>query len=148
METGFYRGSNVAQLMARMEKRWQAILHHAGNGSRLHDSRCMARIYSDGLRAVVLLTELDGNQGTSVTNAYEIIAQDLRTAVQQFIPEENFPGSVAWLEQYEARADDVSLVALRWAGKRCLSPPAWKHVTQGLIAGLGLDWKEVINVPK
>src|SRR5579862_7792345 len=89
-----------------MRRVWDAIVHC---GRRTSPSMCRARIYSDGKRAVVCLTELEANPGVSVTNDYERIAMQVLAGVRQFISEENVVDGrtwlerITWLEQYEAR---------------------------------------------
>lgn len=151
MKSAFYREGEIENLLTmveRMRKCWTAVVHHAGNGCKFHDSHCLARIYSDGLQAVVILTELKSNKGTSVTNAYEVIARQLRHAVKQFIFAGSFPSKVTWLEQYEARPEGIDLVTLRWSDEVCLSPPTWKRIGPAFAEGLGIGWEELIHVPE
>ena len=148
----FYSGNSIkdlAAMVSAMKLRWTALVHHAGNGSRLRDSHCLVRIWSDGIRAVVVLTELETNQGTSVTNAYEEIAGQMRNVVLQFIMSDSWPVRVTWIEQYQYKSQP-ELVTLRWSenGKVCLSPPMWKPLPQSLVTQLGLAWDDLCHIPE
>src|SRR5262249_37741461 len=63
------------------------------------ESVCSLRIYSDGLceRAVVVLTELDSNPGTSVTNVSEALASRVwYTLLRPY-------ARVIWVEHYPGK---------------------------------------------
>ncbi len=104
----------IRERISAMPRVWSAVVHHNGYGWGTADSRCYARIYSNGARAVVVLTELNKNPGTSVTNCYERIATVMRAEVTVFIPFSNFPSRVTWMEQYERAPEEVDLVTLLW----------------------------------
>jgi hypothetical protein len=157
-----YRGDLVSRLMDSAEQAavtirpagelrrvWTAVVHHYGYGWN-KDSRCLARIYSDGVRAVVVLTELADNPGTSVTNCYERIAILLRTAVTQFIPSANFPSKVVWLEQYEVRPREIDLVTMVWdvanQGREAFFHPSWHRLTESTSHMYGVSWEELCQI--
>lgn len=50
--------------------KWQGF----GNGFGKWESKCRVRVYEHDERIVVLLTELEDNEGTSVTNCIENVA--------------------------------------------------------------------------
>lgn len=137
----------VLRMPRAVSRVWKGIVHHDGYGFGRRDSRALVRIYSDGIRAVVVLTELKENDGTSVTNCYERIATLLRTAITQFIPLENFPSQVTWIEQYEERPRELTLVALQWDG-RMFSRPQWRAMTEADAAKCGVGGVELATVPR
>lgn len=131
-----------------MERVWQSLLHHDGYGYGKYDSTALCRIYSNGVGAVVVLTEPKENTGTSVTNCYERIALKLRSPLGQFIPLENFPGCITWLEQYEARPEEIDLVSMGWeASLNRFGPPKWRPLTPGL-AFRDIPWAELCRIPE
>jgi hypothetical protein len=131
-----------------MERVWQSLLHHDGYGYGKHDSIALARIYSNGIGAVVILTEPKGNTGASVTNCYERIALKLRTALGQFIPLENYPEKVTFLEQYESAPNEISLVTMTWDSTLLrFSHPKWRALTEGL-AFRDIPWAELCRIPQ
>ena len=128
-----------------MRRVWDAVVHWSGYGRPTSRSLCRARIYSNGLRAIVVLTQLKDNPGVSVTNDYERVANQLRTAILQFIPEDRFPGSVIWLEQDEERPQEIDLVSLLWDLPARLHSPKWCRLQASAIVKLGIDAEELVH---
>ena len=132
-----------------MERVWNSVLHHDGYGlARINDSTAYCRIYSDGISAVVILTEPKDNHGTSITNCYERIARKLCVALGQFIPLENYPSKVAWLEQYERAPEELTLIALEW-DKTLLrfARPKWSRLASHASFN-GIPWTELCRIPE
>jgi hypothetical protein len=132
---------------------WSADIAHDGYGWN-RNSHCLARIYSDGQRAVVVLTELEKNPGTSVTNCYSRIATRMREAVSNFIPSSHFPSRVTWLEQYQERPDEIDLVTMLWdeanlgRGKEQLTKPTWYRLNESSAVKYGVAWRDLCRVPE
>ncbi len=145
------------RVSAGMPQVWSAVVHHNGYDWGNADSRCYARIYSDGVRAVVVLTELNKNPGTSVTNCYERIATVMRAAVTAFIPFSNFPSRVTWMEQYERAPEEIDLVALLWdtanvgsvsRAKQRFSNPTWHRLSESTARMYDVPWEELCRAPE
>lgn len=77
-----------------------------------------------------------------MTNAYEEIATKLKPVITQFIPLENWPDRVAWLEQYEDRPTAIDLVTMQWDGRKFLTPK-WVRLTEQGAEPLGVAWQEL-----
>lgn len=144
----------IRETIGELRREWSAIVHHDGYGWD-KDSRCYARIYSDGQKAVVVLTELGANRGASVTNCVDRIATKMREAVINFIPASHFPDKVVWMEQYEKQPDEIDLVVLLWdtenrrgqsLGK--FSHPTWHRLTEATSRMYGVRWEELCRVPE
>ncbi len=80
--------------------------------------------------AVVVLTEIEGNPGMSVTNAIEYIATK---AKKVFLPNVT-PDQVLWVERYENSGSTLDgahetfdLVALK-VGRNSYHSPAWRPI--------------------
>lgn len=130
--------------VGELKLQWSAVVHHNGYGWN-KESYCLVRIYADGLRAVVILTEMKDNPATSVTNCYERIATSMRLAVAQFIPVENFPDHVTWMEQYERRPEEIALVTLVWQGDK-FHHPTWRSLTEVTSRCYGVEWEELCRI--
>jgi hypothetical protein len=93
------------------------------------DSKCRIRIHEFGGIHIVVVSELDDNQGTSVTNASEHIAQQVCAAHEL---DSNY---VVFIEHYPAEKgirDDETydlVMFARTAGGRLVSPK-WKHLSK------------------
>lgn len=93
------------------------------------DSKCGLEIKSNGTKVTVILTELDDNSGTSVTNMVEQIATMVYRKYFAGVPAE----SIIWIEHYPPdpkstitrhREGTFDKVILQWNGKR-FSKPNW-----------------------
>lgn len=138
--------TNLLQMASRMRLAWKGTINYKGFG--MHKSHCYGRIFTDGNRAVVVLTELKSNRGTSVTNDYEGIATLLRAAVCAFIPDQNFPSQVTWIEQYEERPAVLDKVTLIYEpSSRCfVHPPKWVRLNDDTVRELGVPLADLITV--
>jgi len=92
-----------------------------GRGVR---ARCRIRIYR-AHAAVVVITELPDNPGTSVTNAIEYIA----TCVMHDYKLD--PRTTTWVEHYPGQADRPEtwdVVTFEWIGNAviCATTPRWR----------------------
>lgn len=100
------------------------IYEYAGFHHREKNSRCQLQINGN----VVMVTELDDNPGTSVTN----MAEQLATLIcQEFSID---PASLIWIEHYPERGskydtypEDFDLVTFTWDGRRFIHPQ-WKRI--------------------
>ena len=141
-----------------LDRVWDALVHWNGYGNRCNRCVCRCRIYSNGQRAVVVLTELKANESTSITNDFERVANQLRSVVIQFIPEANFPGAVIWVEQYEERPHEMNLVMLECTDKVAvlghaglataggvLHSPRWLRMKDATLRALDIPREEVFH---
>ena len=97
-------------------------------------STCQLRVLTDGQAAIVVATELDSNEGTSVTNAYERIASKV---VQEFGLN---PHRTRFYDHYTAHSTSLEAsvqqtdeketyaeVTLSWEGQEATSPQ-WRAI--------------------
>jgi len=116
------------------------IFHYAPRRSGI-EARCEVAIRRSGRLqhsgAVVMLTELPGNPGMSVTNAFEYIA------TQVLRQNRLHPGRVIWIEHYPERGRDLpetfDLVTLEWSEEPdgwTASHPDWQRISGELVAEL------------
>lgn len=100
------------------------------------DSICGFEILKYESKAVVILTELEENLGTSITNFYEHLATIIYETRLKPMPVEN----VRWLEHYPysslLKAETYDAVILKYDGKRFHSP-RWTHLAR--IKGLKVE---------
>lgn len=100
------------------------IYHFKGLGRC--ESKCGLNIHMRDDRAVVMLTELDDNRGTSVTNYIEYIATLIYRERLNGCPVE----SIRWIEHYPANGDKEETfdeVFFKWDGQRFVSPQ-WRRI--------------------
>ncbi|HEU5380137.1 MAG TPA: hypothetical protein VFV38_32330 [Ktedonobacteraceae bacterium] len=105
-------------------------------------STCQLRILTDGQAAIVVATELDSNEGTSVTNAYERIASKV---VQEFglNPQrtrfyDHYTAHSTSLEASAQETDEKETyaeVTLSWEGQEA-TDPKWSAVQGKELADL------------
>jgi hypothetical protein len=83
-------------------------------------------------KAIVILSELEENEGMSVTNLVEHLATDVYNKfLKEYLPEQ-----ITWIEHYPENAYrsiknkiSFSLVTLEWYGDRkAFYHPRWKHI--------------------
>lgn len=86
-------------------------------------SECETIIINNNEEWVVILKELKDNPGTSVTNAFEIVATLLVNEKLKGID----PASVAWIGYSEDSPGKYDLVKLEWSGKE-YSRPEWAFI--------------------
>ncbi len=89
--------------------------------------------------AIVMLTELPDNPGTSVTNAYERVATIIR---QTWLPD-IAPEDIVWVEHYPAQgehAESFDLVVMEWSGG--YKTPNWCRLPEKPLA---LREREVVK---
>jgi len=86
------------------------------------DSICGLEIKRYGEKVTVILTELDHNPGTSVTNMVEQLATMVYHEYLYGVPGEN----ITWVEHYpplpSVGKDTFDRVEMRWDGKRFYQP--------------------------
>jgi len=99
-------------------------------------------------RYVVVMTQLEENKGTSVTNASEIIAT---TVLRDLLPKAD-PDIITWIEHYPPRGDvrdrmpeTYDLVMLRYDGDKFQmdrrdGQHPWKHLVEKDLKELGILW--------
>ena len=95
------------------------IVHYRGhNGMK---GTCGAEIHTTGNSKTVVLTELDTNQGMSVTNAVELIAAQVLEDNPELVGQ-----TITWIEHYPHARDDETydLVELN----ENLQNPSWKRI--------------------
>lgn len=94
------------------------------------ESFCKVEIVGTNHHALIVMTELKNNPGTSITNRSERIAEEI---VHRYGLE---PGRCVFVEHYNehsyngGRKSDVhwSIVTYNWQNKRA-SVPEWKYIT-------------------
>ena len=98
-------------------------------------SFCRLRIYqqSDGL-SVVLLSQIPGSRGRSITNAIEEVATQVMRDYQEYL---SLPAQeVIWVQHYPPGSlsletdDRVHLVTFDRSTSGFLTNPCWTHVTK------------------
>ncbi len=94
------------------------------------DSKCGLKIYQQPDRAIVLMTELPDNEGTSVTNCAEHLATKIR---EQYLADLQIQ-NIIWIEHYPKNKkngnfeDTYDLVNLKWDGAEFYSP-SWEPIS-------------------
>jgi len=96
------------------------------------DSKCGLAINGN----IVMVTEIEDNEGTSITNMAERLAT-------QIIREFNIrPEKLIWIEHYPERGskydpflESFDLVSFEWTGKEYCRP-SWKGITKEVALGL------------
>ena len=103
------------------------------------EAKCRIRVYqlADGL-IVVIATELPDNAGSSITNAAEILATEMR---RWFVVS---GGGLFWIEHYQDRAvigsrpqlkESFDRVFFRWDGAQ-YDDPEWKPFSRQQVEAL------------
>lgn len=89
------------------------------------ESKCGVTIKKQDEKITVILTELDDNPGTSITNAYEEIATKLHNEQLQHVD----PTSIRWIEHYSSKryGETFDEVSLHWDGRK-YSSPVWTRL--------------------
>lgn len=129
-----------------MDKFVEEIFDYLGYG--IHKSKCGLKIKERNGKALVILTELSDNPGTSITNAYE----DIATRIFKERLSHLYPDSIRWIEHYPDRGgknykgepeikETFDEVLLPWNpikpdyskgrspnGHGCYENPQWKHL--------------------
>ena len=93
---------------------------------------CGVDIYECFDRLTVMLTELNGNPGISITNCFRDLATDIATGLVD-IGVVDDPQAISWIEHYEGAASPAAPwngetwdeVLMAWDGKR-FGAPNWK----------------------
>ena len=98
------------------------IFHYKGFGNC--DSQCRIRIYESSEKTVVIATELDENEGTSITNVCERLIKEVCEYYE--LP---FQKTI-WIEHYPPdgcldREDSYSVAGINFPGKAL-----WTHITR------------------
>lgn len=101
------------------------------------ESFCKVEIAGSNHHALVVMTELKNNPGTSITNRSEMIAEEI---VNRYGLE---PGRCIFVEHYDqnsyngGRKSDVhwSIVTYDWQYKRA-GRPEWKYITESQFNSL------------
>lgn len=92
------------------------------------ESICGVEIERDGIKAIVVLTELEENQGTSVTNMVEKIATQIYLRFLD-VPYWN----ITWIEHYPEikfrKKETFDKVTLEWDGKKSNHPEEWRRAS-------------------
>lgn len=93
-------------------------------------SKCRIRLFRVDGAPVVVCTELEENNGTSVTNAAEMIATLVLNTLGR-------PSALTWVEHYPDRAffgnkpmmrEQFDLVEFEWSGSALLHHPRWRRI--------------------
>jgi len=104
-------------------------------------AKCGIDIEKKKDHCVVMLTELDDNTGTSITNAYEQLATEIYNAK---LKSEYTPQQILWVEHYPDRGhsggspmfeESFAEVTMRWDGHK-FSTPQWIHIRPNEIKNL------------
>ena len=98
------------------------------------DAVCRRRMWTVGELTIVVLTEVEENEGMSVTNAYERLAAMTLNAYPALQP-----GRIIWIE-HEApvalhKGENEELDLVRVEGLRRFSPDGWRS------DGARVDWR-------
>jgi len=103
------------------------ILHYKGFWNC--DAKCGLEIKRDKDKIIVILTELDDNPGTSVTNMVEQLATMVYHQFLKGIPIEN----ITWIEHYPKTSfgETFDRVTMNWNGKE-FSNPKWERIREVL----------------
>ena len=107
--------------------KYQAEVHYKGYGTA--DCVCGLKIkHLPRDRYTVILTELNRNHGTSVTNMYEHLASDIKERILYHVPFDK----IIWIEKYEysdTKGTDETwdLVTLQWNGA-IYHTPKWRFI--------------------
>lgn len=95
-------------------------------------SRCRIRIYQDPERTpVVIATELQDNEGTSITNMAERLASEWSRDEQTGQPTE-----IIWIEHYPAERlfkETFALVTFGRDERGEFTTPQWQHITRAEV---------------
>jgi hypothetical protein len=91
------------------------------------DSKCGLEIKRHDEKITVVLTELDDNPGTSVTNMIEHLATMVYHQFLKGIPVEN----ITWIEHYPKTSfgETFDRVFLHWNGE-IFSNPKWERIKE------------------
>jgi hypothetical protein len=97
---------------------------------------CNVEIYKGPERALVIMTELPENTGTSVTNISEQLATELRAKFLAGYP----PMRIIWIEHYPKQAgaggESFDSVHYSWNAKQEYIEPTWRHLTKRAVQEL------------
>lgn len=104
------------------------IFHYKGFGNC--DSQCRIRIYQTLDKTVVIATELDENEGTSITNVCERLIKEVCQCYE--LP---FQKTI-WIEHYPPdgvieRDDTYSVAGINFPGKA-----SWSHIARERVEEL------------
>lgn len=97
------------------------------------ESKCGVTIQKNEENLTVILTELNDNPGTSITNAFEMIATRLYN--ERF--RDRNPWDIKWIENYPARhhrEETFDEVSLHWDGSEYNSP-VWRRLDDFKMEG-------------
>lgn len=95
---------------------------HKYKGFGRFPSHCKVEIWKDGRYAVVMFTELESNKGTSITNAAEIIVQEVYNLhLTSFLKE-----CVLFVETYPYHKH-VDMILPEWSGRNVIRV-GWTHL--------------------
>lgn len=107
------------------------IYHYEGWNKR--PAKCGLEYIRQKDSVMVVLTELNDNPGTSVTNMVEHLATMI---FNEHLKDDYTPEQVQWVEHYPDRggtpehpmfAESWDMVTMKWDGEK-FSKPEWKHL--------------------
>jgi hypothetical protein len=109
------------------------IFHYLGYGT--HPSTCRLRLYDGPKGKVAIVSQMEGDQGTSVTNAAEDIASKV---CREFSLNH---GEVTWVEHYEHTGEQETFDQVEFGisygrPNNTLANPRWSHLTRQAVAEL------------
>lgn len=98
-------------------------------------SCCRLRVFEPKGKPVVVVTELDDNPGTSVTNFAEELATDVGELLEQ-------PTDMVWIEHYPERGpayrrlpESFDRVTFAWTGRH-FAGPQWRRLSRAAVETL------------
>ena len=117
------------------------IYHYEGFNKR--PAKCGLEFIKEEGRVTVIMTELDDNPGTSVTNMVELLATKI---YNEHLKDNYAIDQVQWIEHYPERShmpgknmieETWDEVKMKWDGKK-FEHPKWKHLKEHPSLGIGM----------
>jgi hypothetical protein len=120
--------------------------HFLGYG--IHRSFCRMRVFANGRDIIVVLTQEDANEGTSVTNAVEQIASEM---LPYLITHPSKRDIITWIEHYEEHETFDRVTFEKFVERPTattpfghFSGPKWQRMQREELEQLvGSDWPQV-----
>jgi hypothetical protein len=109
------------------------IERYAYPGWHGHQSACRLRIWQQERESIVIVTELEGNPGTSITNRVEALA------MQVYREFELWPAFTHWIEHYPPDAsygETFAEVSFTPDPQKGLTRPQWRALTRADVERL------------